>query len=109
MPVIQESARIAMTKVMRRLTQDRLAHYVFAAAPVGVFCITFSGYSQAEFILDNKQFDEWIYGKVPGIDEDSDIARAIKEGDSACRLSDNQKNKLRSAGKREYARFSSAV
>lgn len=92
---------------MRVLSQKHIVRSI-AIASVGwpMFCIVASAYAQNSTVLDNKQFNEWVFNGNRGeIDEISELMLAIRVIDRACHLSRAQKEKLCLAGHDDYVRF----
>jgi hypothetical protein len=70
------------------------------------YCIVHPAYSQIAIVLDDKQFNEWVFnGNREGLNVAFELSHAIKVIDRGCHLSHSQKERLRSAGREDYAQF----
>src|SRR5687767_3767456 len=83
-----------------------LAGIGFASAVHGAQVFVENG-----FQLSEAQFNQWVYGgrRTTGVDADSEIAVAVEAVDRACRLTESQQEKLRLAGRGDFARFDQRV
>lgn len=66
--------------------------------------------AQNDFVLDDNQFNGWLFqNRVHDDSADAQITLAVEAVDRACHLSDAQLDKLRLAGRGDYARFDRQV
>jgi hypothetical protein len=66
--------------------------------------------SQDTFELNEQTFNQWLYSASQGnFDPDSELTLTVEAVDRVCKLSENQKEKLRLAGRGDYARFQQQV
>ena len=79
----------------------------FAACATG---ISVPAWSQGRFVMDDNQFNQWVFsGSGKQLDEGSEISLALEALDRTCHLNDSQKEKLRLAGRGDYARFEQQI
>jgi hypothetical protein len=85
-----------------------LAAVVATSAIVGS---ALSARSQNRFTLQENQFNQWLYNNNNGkaLDEDSELSLTVEALDRTCRLTEAQKEKLRLAGRGDYARFKQEI
>jgi hypothetical protein len=63
-----------------------------------------------DFELNEQTFNQWLYSASQGtFDADSELALTIEAVDRVCALSDDQKDKLKLAGRGDFARFEQRV
>jgi hypothetical protein len=89
----------------------QLAIRLLAAATVSAWtalCAVTSADAQPgnRFVLDDNQFNSWVFNNNGGsYDPDSELTLAIESIDRTCHLNSDQMQKLRLAGRGDYARF----
>src|SRR2546430_10007269 len=81
-----------------------------AFALCAALCFAQPTHAQNKFVMGDDQFNQWLYqGNGQAADEDSEITLMVESIDRSCHLTEQQKNKLRLAGRGDYARFSQKV
>jgi len=68
--------------------------------------------AQNDFVLNDSQFDSWVFqnrNQAHELDADSQISLAVEAVDRTCHLSEAQLDKLRLAGRGDFARFDRQV
>jgi hypothetical protein len=82
---------------------------VAAAAASAVFCCAPLVVAQ-DFELNDQTFNQWLFQASQGeFDPDSELTLHLEAVDRICGLTDEQKEKLRLAGRGDYARFGRQV
>jgi hypothetical protein len=65
---------------------------------------------EEQFVLNEQTFNQWLYNASQGtFDSESELTLTIEAVDRTCGLSTEQKEKLRLAGRGDYARFEQQV
>ena len=101
-----------LTQTMNRFTRQKLIGRLAAA----IICSAALCRADAIVIVDNgfqldeNQFRQWVYGSNRvDLNAQSEIEVAVRAVDLACGLTDEQREKLRLAGRGDFARFEERV
>src|SRR5262245_14994954 len=91
------------------LTERRLRVFaVFAMAALTGWAAAAVG--QEEFQLNEQTFNQWLFSASQGsFDSESELSLHVEAVDRICGLNEPQKEKLRLAGRGDYARFGREV
>src|SRR5262245_35814618 len=92
---------------MRLRPPKYLTRIAAAAIAVGVVVRAASPSAAQNFVMDENQFNSWLYQGNGGqlMDEDSELNLMLEAVDRASHLTNEQTEKLRLAGQGDYARY----
>jgi hypothetical protein len=92
---------------MQRHARKNLMSIATAVIVVGVAACAARPSVAQNFVMDENQFNSWLYQGNGGqvLDEDSELNLMLEAVDRSSHLTNEQKEKLRLAGQGDYARF----